>query len=67
MYLFKVIGGHQKDGRRKLKHHATFYVQQQPSVNTCNCYVYMNMITFGAQPNCSVSVSALILLYDQHL
>jgi hypothetical protein len=65
MYVVKVLGGHPKDGRRKLKHHTIFYVQQQPPDNTCDFYVYLNMVAFRAQLNCdvSVSVSAFILFY----
>jgi hypothetical protein len=67
MYVVTVLRGHPKDGRRKLKHHTSFCIQQQPPGNTCGFYIYMNMVTFGAQLNCIVSVSAFILLYCQHL
>jgi hypothetical protein len=66
-YVVKVLRGHPKDGRRKLKHHTIFCVQQQSPGNTCGFYVCLNMVVFGAQPNCGVSVSAFILLYCQHL
>jgi hypothetical protein len=63
MYVVKVLGGHPKDKCHHLKHHTTFYVQQQDSSNTCGFHVCLNMVAFGAQPNCGVSVSAFILLY----
>jgi hypothetical protein len=66
-HMVKVLRGHPQDGRRKLKHHTTFYVQQQPLGNTCNFYVCINMVTFGVQPNYSVSVSTFILCYCQCL
>jgi hypothetical protein len=63
MYVVKVLRGHPKDGRLKLIHHTIFCVQQQPPGNTCGFYVCLNMVVFGAQPNCGVSVSVFILLY----
>jgi hypothetical protein len=62
-YVVKVLGGHPQDKRRKLKHHTTFYVKQQPLGNTCDFYVFLNMVAFRAHPNYGVSVSAFILLY----
>jgi hypothetical protein len=61
MYVVKVLGGHPQDGHRKVKYHTTFCVQQQPLDNTCDFYVCINMVTFGAQLKYSVSV--FILLY----
>jgi hypothetical protein len=46
-YMVKVLGGHPKDGRQKIKYHTTFCVQQQPLGNTCGFYVCINMVTFG--------------------
>jgi hypothetical protein len=66
-YAVKVLEGHPKYKRRKLKHHTIFYVQQHPLANTCDFYVYLNMVVFGVQPNCGVSVSAFILLYCRRL
>jgi hypothetical protein len=63
MYVIKVLGGHPKDKRRQLKHHTTLCVQQQALCNTCGLHVCLNMVAFGAQLNCGVSVSAFILLY----
>jgi hypothetical protein len=62
-YVVKLLEGHPKDGRRKLKYHTTFCVQQQPPDNTYGFYVCLNTIAFEVQPNCSVSVSAFILFY----
>jgi hypothetical protein len=67
MYVVKVLGGHRKGKCWALKHHATFYVKQQPPGNICGFFVCLNMVAFGAQPNCTVSVSAFILLYYQCL
>jgi hypothetical protein len=67
MYVVKVLGGHPQRGRQKLKHHTIFCIQQQPPGNTCGFYVCLNMVTFGAQPNHGVSVSAFILLYCRRL
>jgi hypothetical protein len=53
--------------RQKLKYHTTFCIKQQPLGNTCSFYVCLNMVAFGVQPNCGVSVSAFILLYCRHL
>jgi hypothetical protein len=66
-YMIKVLGGHPQGKRRKFKYHTTFCIQQQPPCNTCSFYVCLNMVAFGVQPNCGVSVSAFILLYYQHL
>jgi hypothetical protein len=63
MYVVKVLGGHTKNKHRQLKHHTIFCVQQQAPGNTCGFHVCLNMVAFGAQPNCRVSVSAFILLY----
>jgi hypothetical protein len=63
MDIVKLLEGHPKDKRRQLKYHNIFYVQQQASGNTCNFHVFLNMIAFGAQPNCGISISAFILLY----
>jgi hypothetical protein len=63
MYVVKVLGGQPKDKHRQLKHHTTFYVQQQAPDNTYNFHVCLNIVIFGAQPNCGVSVSAFILFY----
>jgi LDH2 family malate/lactate/ureidoglycolate dehydrogenase len=63
MYMVKVLGGHLKGKRQQLKHHTTLCVQQQAPGNTCGFHVSLNMVAFGAQPNCGVSVSAFILLY----
>jgi hypothetical protein len=63
MYVVKVLGGHPKDKRRWLKHYTSFCIQQQALGNTCSFHVCLNMVAFGAQPNCGVSVSGLILLY----
>jgi hypothetical protein len=63
LYVVKVLGGHLNDNRRQIKHHTTFYVQQQATSNTCGFHVCINMVAFGAQPYCVVSVSAFILLY----
>jgi hypothetical protein len=46
--------------------HTTFRIQQL-SGNICGFYVCLNMVAFGAQLNCGVSVSAFILLYCQRL
>jgi hypothetical protein len=62
-YVAKVQGGHPQGQHRKLKHHATLCVQQQPLGNTCVFYVFLNMVAFNSQSNCGVSVSAFILLY----
>jgi hypothetical protein len=67
MYLVKVLGGHTKDKRRRLKHHTRFCIQQQAPGNTCGFHVCLNMVAFGAQANYDVSVSAFILLYYQCL
>jgi hypothetical protein len=61
LYVVKVLGVHLKDKRWYLKHHTIFYVQQQAPGNTCDFHVCINMVAFGAQPNCAVSVSAFIL------
>jgi hypothetical protein len=63
MYVVEVLGGHPKDKHRQLKHHITFYIQQQALGNACDFHVCLNMVAFGAQLNCVVSVSACILLY----
>jgi Ulp1 family protease len=63
MYMVKVIGEHLKDKHRQLKHDTRFCVQQQAPGDTCGFYVCLNMVVFGAQPNCGVSVNAFILLY----
>jgi Ulp1 family protease len=63
MYMVKVLGGHPKDKHRQLKNHTTLHVQQQDLSNTCGVHVCLNIVAFGAQPNCGVSVSAFILLY----
>jgi hypothetical protein len=62
-YIIKMLGGHPKDKREKLKHHTIFCVQQQPPDNTCSFYICLNMIAFGVQPNWGVSVNIFILLY----
>jgi hypothetical protein len=62
MYVVKVLGGHPKDKCRHLKHHTSFYVQQQAMGNTCTVHVCLNIVAFGAQLNYGVSVSAFILL-----
>jgi hypothetical protein len=67
MYVVKVLGGHPKDKCRYHKYHTTFCVQQQAPDNTCGFHVFLNMVAFGVQPNCSISVSAVILLYCQSL
>jgi hypothetical protein len=67
MYVVKMLGGHPKGKHRQLKHHTTFCVQQQPLGHTCDFYVCLNMVAFGVQPNCSVSVSEIILLYCRRL
>jgi hypothetical protein len=67
MYVVNVLGGNPKDKRRQLKHHTTFCVQQQAPGNTCVFHVCLNMVAFGAHPNCGVSVSVFILLYCQCL
>jgi hypothetical protein len=46
--VVKVLGGQPKRERRKVKHHTTFCVQQQPSDNTCDFYVFLNKVAFGA-------------------
>jgi hypothetical protein len=63
LYVIKVLGGHLKDKCQQLKHHTIFCVQQQAPGNTCDFHVYINMVAFGAQSNCTVIVSAFILLY----
>jgi type II secretory pathway component PulL len=63
MYVVEVLIGHPKDKHRQLKHHITFYIQQQAMGNTCNFHVCLNMVVFGAQLNYVVSVSVFILLY----
>jgi hypothetical protein len=69
MYMMKVLGRHPQGGHRKLKHHTTFCIQQQPPGKTCDFYVSLNMVAFGAQPNCGVNVkvSAFILFYCPHI
>jgi hypothetical protein len=67
MYIIKVLGGHPKNKYRQLKYHTIFYIQLQAPGNTCDFHVCLNMIAFGAQLNCGVSVSAFILLYYQCL
>jgi hypothetical protein len=62
LYVVKVLEGHSKDKCRQLKHHTTFCVQQQALCNTCSFHVCINMVGFGEQPNCGVSVSSFILL-----
>jgi hypothetical protein len=62
-YVVKVLGGHPKEKRRRLKHHTTFCIPQQALGNTCSFLVYLSLVVFGAQPNCNVCVSAFILLY----
>jgi hypothetical protein len=62
-YVVKVLGGHPKEKRRRLKHHTTFCIPQQALGNTCSFHVYLSLVVFGAQPNCNVCVSAFILLY----
>jgi hypothetical protein len=62
-YVVEVLEGHPKGKCRKLKHHTTFYVQQQPPDNICGFYICLNMVAFGVQPNCGINVSAFILLY----
>jgi hypothetical protein len=62
MYVVKVLGGHPKDKRRQLKYYTTFYIQQQAPSNTCGFHICLNMIAFGAQLNCGISISAFILL-----
>jgi hypothetical protein len=63
MYMVKVQGGHPQGKCRKLKHHTTFKVKQQPPDDTCVFFVCISMLVFGSQPNYVVSVSAFILLY----
>jgi hypothetical protein len=63
MYVVKVLGGHPKDKRQQLKHHTTIYVQQQALGNTYSFHICLNMVAFGVQPDCGVSLSAFILLY----
>jgi hypothetical protein len=63
IYVLKVLEGHPKEKRRRLKHHTTFYVPQQASGNTCGFHVCLSMVVFEAQLNCNVCVSAFILLY----
>jgi hypothetical protein len=48
MYVVKVLRGHPKDECRQLKHHNTFYVQQQAPGSTCDFHVCLNMVAFGA-------------------
>jgi hypothetical protein len=61
-YVVKVFRGQPKDECRKLKHHTTLCVQQQPPGNTCDFYVCLNMVVFGVQPNYSVSVSVSVFI-----
>jgi hypothetical protein len=63
LYVVKVLVGHPKEKHRQLKHHTTFCVQQQTLGNKCGFDVCINMVAFGEQPNCALSVSAFILLY----
>jgi hypothetical protein len=63
MYVVKVLGLHPKDKYRQLKHYTKFCIQQQTPSNTCVFHVCLNIVAFGAQPNCGISVSAFILLY----
>jgi hypothetical protein len=48
-YMVKVLGGNPKDKCRKLKHHTTFYIQQQAPGNTCGFHLYLNMVAFAVQ------------------
>jgi hypothetical protein len=59
-YVINVLGGHPQSEHRKLKHHTTFKVKQQLSANTSGFFVCINMLVFGSQPNCAISVSAFI-------
>jgi hypothetical protein len=63
MYVVKVLVGHSKDKHQQLKHHTTFYIQQQAPSNTCGFHLCLNMVAFGAQLNCGAIVSPFILLY----
>jgi hypothetical protein len=63
LYVVKVLGRHPKDKCSQLKHQTTFCIEQQAPGKTCGFHVCINMVAFGAQPNCTVSVSAFILLY----
>ncbi len=67
LYVVKMLGGHPKDKHWHLKHHTKFCIQQQALGNTWVFYFCFNMVVFGMQPNCGVSVSAFILLYCQYL
>jgi hypothetical protein len=67
LYVVKMLGGHPKDKHWHLKHHTKFCIQQQALGNTWVFYFCFNMVVFGMQPNCGVSVSAFILLYCQCL
>jgi hypothetical protein len=63
-YMVKVLGGHKKGKCRKVKHHTIFKIKQQPSGNICGSFVCISIVAFGLQPNCVISVSASILLYE---
>jgi hypothetical protein len=67
MHAIKVLGGHTKSKRRKIKHHTIFKVKQQPAGNICGFFVCIDMLVFGSQSNYVVSVSAFILLYHRCL
>jgi hypothetical protein len=67
MYVVKVLGGHPKGKRQTLKHHTIFCVKQHPPSSICNFFVWLNMVVFGVQLNCIVSISAFILLYCRRL
>jgi hypothetical protein len=60
-YVVKVLRGHPKDGRRKLKHHTIFCVQQQPPGNIYGFYVCINIVIFEVQPNYSVCIYFTLL------
>jgi hypothetical protein len=61
MYMVKMLGGHPKDKHQQLKHNTSFCIRQQAPANTCDFHVCLNMVPFGAQPNCGVST--FIFLY----
>jgi hypothetical protein len=59
-FIVKVDGGHQPDKHRVLKHHTTYHIKQQPPSNSCDFFVFINMLCFGSQPFTYVSVSPFI-------
>jgi hypothetical protein len=60
-YMVKLLGGHPKGKRQKLKYHTTFKVKQQSLGNICGFFICISIVAFGSQLNCVVSVNALIL------